>query len=298
MDGLTTMTTRKQIPISITLFLLLSPITVSAATMSFQALPTIIGAGDTVRVTVILDSTIATNAFSGTLLYSETTLEPIAISDGNSLINMWITRPMVTSAGMPITFAGITPGGFSGSDGTLFSVLFRVKAAGTATVSLKDIEVLRNDGVGGNEPTTTKSLTLSIEPKPFGGYTEPTDQIPPEPFTVYKGSDPQLFNGRSYLAFSAVDKGSGVDRYTVAESRIPSFLFLLFPPSWKEAISPYEIVDQRLTSTVYIKAVDRAGNERLSVFPPQRFLTVYEMFAFLVILMLLVFLWRRWWGRR
>src|SRR3989344_8072522 len=142
------MTTRKQIPISITLFLLLSPIMVSAATMSFQALPTIIGAGDTVRVTVSLDSTIATNAFSGTLLYSETTLEPIAISDGNSLINMWITRPMVTSAGMPITFAGITPGGFSGSDGTLFSVLFRVKAAGTATVSLKDIEVLRNDGVG------------------------------------------------------------------------------------------------------------------------------------------------------
>ncbi len=269
----------------------------SAASMSLQAQPADIGAGDTVRVDVLLTSTVPANAFSGTLFYSEAALEPITISDGNSLINMWITRPVI-HADMPIIFAGITPGGFSGSDGTLFSVLFRVKAAGTATVSLKDIEVLRNDGLGGNEPTTTKSLTLSIEPKPFGGYTEPTDQIPPEPFTVYKGSDPQLFNGRSYLAFSAVDKGSGIDRYTVTESRLPSFLFWLFPPSWKEDISPYKIIDQRLTSTIYIKAVDRAGNERLSVFPPQRLLTAYEMFAFLVILMLLVFLWRRWWGRR
>jgi hypothetical protein len=290
---------QKQIFILSVLLFLLLPAAASAATISLQATPTHIGADDVVRVSVLLNSTTATNAFSGTLLYSVATLEPIAISDGSSIINLWIVHPKVPVAGSPITFAGITPGGFSGNNGMLFSVLFHARVPGTASISLKDIEVLRNDGEGGKEKVTTKPLTFSIGLRPSGGYTEPIDETPPESFTVYQGSDPQLFNGRNYLVFMAVDKSSGVDRYAIAESRVPSFLFSFFPLLWdKTATSPYVIADQNQTSTVYIKAVDRAGNERVSVFPPQHLFTVYEKTALLGILIVVVFLWQIGRGRR
>src|SRR3990167_8090607 len=246
---------------------LLSPTTAVAATISVHATPANIGVGDLVRVDVLLDSAISTNAFSGSLRYSSATLEPVAISDGNSIVGMWITRPSVTSADAPITFAGITPGGFSGDNGILFSILFKAKGAGTATISFQDIEVLRNDGVGGNEPTTIQPLALGIWPESFGGYAEPADQTPPEYFIALLDTDP------------------------------PLFLFSLFPLSWNEAaMSPYAIAYQNLTSAVYIKAVDRAGNGRLSVFPPQHLFTGYEKTVLLAILIVFVFsawIWQR-----
>jgi|SRR3989344_1298170 len=292
------MNIRKQILILPVLFFLLLPTTASAATISLRATPAIVGVGDMVQVTVLLDSAVPTNAFSGNLHYSSATLEPVAVNDGNSIVSVWITRPMVTSAGAPITFAGITPGGFSGDNGVLFSILFKAKRAGTATISLQNIEVLRNDGEGGKEPTTIRSLALSIGVESLGGYTEPTDQTPPESFTALLGIDPQLFGGKAYLVFAAVDKSSGIDHYAVAESRLPSFLFRFFPLVWNTTTGPYMVADQGLTSTMYLKAVDRAGNERLSIYPPQHLLTLYEKAALLAILILVVLLWQSGWGRR
>ena len=290
------MTIQKYMSRLLALLFLLVPAAASAATISFRATPAHVGVGDTVRVEVLLSSAIATNAFSGTLSYSKT-LEPVAVSDGNSIISLWITHPAVSPAGAPITFAGITPGGFSGDGGILFSVLFKVTAAGAAEVSLgNDVEVLRNDGAGGKEPVTLQPLTLSVAPQSSGGYAEPADRTPPESFTVSLGTDPGLFAGRDYLVFMAVDKSSGIDHYAVAESRVPSFLLPLLPLSWRVVTSPYVLADQNLTSTVYVKAVDRAGNERLAVFPLQHLFTVYEKAALLGILIGVALLWQR--GRR
>lgn len=281
--------------------LLALPSSVFAAAISFRATPERVGVGDIVRVDVLLDSAVPTNAFSGVLSYPAM-LEPVAISDGNSVINLWITHPAVPTTGTSIPFAGITPGGFSGTGGVLFSVLFRAKAAGTANMALTDMEVLRNDGEGGKEPVTLKPLTVSIGLKPLGEYTEPPDTTPPESFAVFLGNDSELFGGRSYIVFTAVDKGSGIDYYEVAESRMPSFLLRFFPSSWRAATSPYALADQHLTSTVYVKARDRAGNERVSVFPPHRLFTPYENAILLVILIGVVLLWhirrKRGQGRR
>ena len=281
----------------LTLFLLL-PTSVSAATVLLQATPTEVGVGDTMRITVLLTSPITTNAFSGTLVYPAATMEPLAVNDCSSIISIWITRPAVVNAETPIAFAGITPGGFSGTNGILFSALFRTKAVGVAKISLENIEVLRNDGIGGSEPTTSQSLTFSVGSISSGGYAEPIDENPPEPFTAHIGFDSQLFDGQSYLVFSTADKISGIDYYAVAESRIPSFLFSLFPLSWNKTESPYILSDQNRTNTVYIKAVDRAGNERLSVYPPRYLLTGYEETMLLAILIGVVLLWQRRWRRR
>lgn len=287
---------QKYIPILL-FSLLLLPATVSAATVSLHATPAIIGAGDTVRVDVLLDSAIPSNAFSGTISYSGVVLEPVSILDGNSIVSLWITRPTIPVADTRISFAGITPGGFSGTGGTLFSILFRAKAAGVANISVEGIEVLRNDGAGGEEPVTTKQLVLAIGQKSLGGYTEPSDAVPPEAFVAYESSDGELFDGKDYIVFTTVDKGSGVDYYSIAESRVPTFLHWLIPLSWSREESPYVRADQNFTSTIYIKAVDRAGNERLSVFPPRHLFTAYEV-ALLGILIGVVLLLRGRWGRR
>lgn len=282
------MTTLKHIILSVLILLL--PGAASAATISLRATPATIGTGDIVRVSVLLDSAISTNAFSGNVVYSADTLEPIAANDGSSIISLWITHPEVPVSSGPISFAGITPGGFSGNGGLLFSLLFRAKVAGQASVTLKDIQVLRNDGSGGSEVVTLTPLRVSIGTKSTGGYGEPEDMTPPEPFTAYLGGNPEQFGGQSYLVFMAVDKNSGIDHYAVAESRLPSFLRALFPLAWKTTVSPYLMADQNLTNSVFVKAVDRAGNERLSVFPPQHLFTTYEKSLFLGILIILVLL--------
>jgi len=294
------MHTQKQFLILCALLLTLTalaPTAVSASVISFRATSERVGIGDIVRVDALLDSVMPVNAFSGAVSYSAATLEPVAVSDGNSLINVWITHPDVpAAAGESIIFAGITPGGFSGDKGILFSVLFRATATGVGHVSIEDVEVLRNDGVGGEEPVTSNTLSLTVGPKSAGGYTEPADTTPPESFAVSLGDDPELFGGRSYIAFTSADKDSGIEGYAVAESRLPSFLLSLFPLSWHMATSPYALTDQNLTSTIYVKAIDRAGNERMSVFPPQHLFTPYENVALLAILIgavLLRYVWQK-----
>jgi len=293
------MNMQKQIFLSIASILLVMPASASAATISFRAAPATVGVGDEVRVDVLLDSAVAVNAFTGTLSYPSSILEPSAVSDGNSLINLWLTHPTV-NAGSPISFVGITPGGFSGNGGILFTVLFRAKSAGTANISIENnIEILRNDGAGGNEAVTLKPITIFVQSKSSGGYKEPADITPPEPFNAYLSTNLGTSSEQNTVVFMTVDKGSGIDHYLAAESRWPSFILGIFPLSWEEAASPFTLNDQNLTSTVYIKAVDRAGNDRISVFPRTHLFTAYEEVIILVILIagVLLFTVRRKRGR-
>jgi len=284
------MNTKRHIFIFVSILFFSLPITVSAASISFEVSPKQVGVGDVVRVDVLLESAIPTNAFSGTVFFKNSSLEPIATHDGNSLVSMWVTRPVIDKENSSIQFAGITPGGFSGNKGMLFSILLRATKAGTASISLKEAQVLRNDGSGGEEYVLMKPLTLSIDSKSLGGYTEVSDTTPPEPFSLYLGTDSQLFDGQKYVVFTAVDKMSGVDHYAVVESRFPRFLFQLFKPVWHTASSPYTLSDQRLVSSIYVKAVDRAGNEQVSIYPPSSLLTAYESRVALGILVAVAFL--------
>ena len=227
------------------------PFASHAATFSFKANPSEIGKGDLVEVTLLIDSDTAVNSFSGTLSYPATLLEPESVSDGNSIVSVWLDHPQVDKS--QLTFTGFTPGGFSGRGGKLFSVIFRAKAAGSGSVSLVDGEVLRSDGQGTKEPLTGSPLRLLIGDQARGGFAASIDRDAPEAFTPYTATDLELFNGQTYLAFSAADKGSGIDRYEVRERRLP------LPTLWQVTDSPYLIRDQYLTSDVEIRAVDGQG---------------------------------------
>lgn len=258
----------------ITVLILSFPALASAATLSLSAQPATVGVGSTVQITVLINSDISVNTFAGTLHFPQNLLTPIAVSDGNSVVSMWITHPKIGTG--DITFAGTTPGGFSGRSGVLFSALFRTTAVASAQFWLTHVQVLRNDGAGTSEPVTLTPMRITIAQGSHATFTGFADTAPPEPFTLYLGNSPQLFGGKYYLAFAAVDKNSGVDHYEVAETRWPQWLVA---PVWRRTDSPYVISDQYLTSDVLVKAVDRAGNERLSIFPRRHLVRPDEWLA-------------------
>ena len=237
--------------LAVILFILM-PLSVSAAVLSVTTDPKEIGIGNVAQITVSVSSETSVNTFSGTLLYPKDLLEPLLISDGNSIVPLWIKRPEDASGS--ISFAGVTPGGFVGENGKIFSVIFRAKTAGKAAFTLTDSHVLLSDGSGTEASTTQTSVALSISASPGNTYVIEQDATPPQPFEINVQSGP---DGKKYAIFAAVDKGSGVKRYEASESRFSSNKTV-----WLPAESPYLLPDQELTSDIYIRAVDNMGNVR------------------------------------
>jgi len=93
------------------------------------------------------------------------------------------------------------------------------------------------------------------------------DATAPEPFEAKVGRDPATMEGKYFLSFAANDKASGVDYYEVFEGRKERFKPEIVGV-WKKAKSPYVLDDQSLDSVIRIKAVDRAGNERIEEIAP------------------------------
>ena len=99
------------------------------------------------------------------------------------------------------------------------------------------------------------------------------DATPPEEFKPEIGQDPSIFEGKYFLSFATTDKTSGIDYYEVKEApkeilRLPTGQG---KRDWKRAESPYLLEDQYLKSKISVKAVDKAGNERISeIIPPAK----------------------------
>mgnify|MGYP001562259625 CR=1 FL=1 len=198
------------------------------------------------------------NAFEGAVRFPSDLLTPLEVREGSSIVNFWIERPRASTTGN-IRFSGITPGGFAGR-GTLFSVIFRTSRSGNGAIDVIDSRILRGDEDGiqarvvsvGAQVAVSSAIT-TIESVP---YEEDTD--PPEPFTPAITRDQSLLGGKYVLIFATQDKKSGIDRYEVCEGDIRHCV---------AAESPYVLHYQNLGRNIFIKAIDRAGNERLAKLP-------------------------------
>src|SRR6185436_4484254 len=76
------------------------------------------------------------NAFEGTITADGTELSVSNIQNAGSVINFWIKKPEPSDGG--VVFAGITPGGFSGAHGLLFSFGFEPKPASDVYLNAKN----------------------------------------------------------------------------------------------------------------------------------------------------------------
>ena len=169
--------------------------------------------------------------------------------------------------------------------------IFSAKASGNATLSIQNATALLHDGKATPAETTSSPLFLEITSEgtvtPFPRAQDPD---PPELFSPQIASDPDIFNGAHFLVFSTTDKGLGIDHFEVQEEpQTHSLKYVFRAVQWKNAESPYILEDQSLQNTIYVKAIDKAGNSRVVSIPPINGVSwYYNLFwiAFIVILII------------
>ena len=212
----------------------------------------------------------AINAVHGIVDYPQDQLSLVNINNGDSIISSWIEVPNLKSG--QAVFAGIVPGGFSGvlspfysgaAPGKIISLQFLVIKGGEIKVGVDDLQVLLHDGFG--TPINTHIVDFEIIPTENIISTPVKEEIkdfdPPEPFLFQIIKDENIFENQYILIFNTQDKDSGIDHYEVQEG---SFDFVI-------AQSPYLLKNQNLDGKIIVKAIDRAGNERISrVGPPKQ----------------------------
>ncbi len=188
------------------------------------------------------------------------------IQNGNSALLMWVTPP--TQTDNTIIFAGITPGGFAGVY-PIFTIDGEFAAQDLEQMRFDSVTALRDDGSGTRVPVKTKVSLIQSK----------GDTIPPEDFTPVISRDPSIFDGKYFLVFATQDKGSGIKRYEVREGRFNWF---------RKEESPYLLSYQRLNKDIYVRAIDNAGNKRITVIEATTRRSWWERYGLFVILIMLV----------
>lgn len=255
------------------------------------------------------------NVIEANLKFPQDLLEVIDISFGNSLITIIPQEPIINQEEGIISFAGGIPGGYTGRvsgdpglSNLLAKIIFRVVSQdvsrGFAQVVFRDdSQVLLNDGLGTPTNLTFKNALINIisknvEPSKNEWQIElEKDKIPPEPFRPEIKKDPLVFDGQYFLVFSTTDKQTGLDYYEIAEQRgkrMPNDAEL----EWEVGESPYLLKDQTLQSYIYVKAVDKADNERIEILRPTKISTHFYLYlaisvGLFIILIILYFSFRR-----
>ena len=230
------------------------------------------------------------NAIEGEVIFPPD-LEFVEIRDGNSILNLWIKRPQLKEAGQ-VSFAGVIPGGYFGGRGYLFSLILRARREGSITITTSDEKILLNDGQG--SPTGVRRAPLSVnvsERAITEEFSPPLDSDPPEPFTPIITRNPNLFDNQYFLVFATQDKGSGIREYQIQERK---FFKEPAEKGWTTAESPYLLKDQKLRSHVFVKAIDKAGNERLAIlFPQTPWYKDYAVWGIIILIIISAYLIRR-----
>lgn len=244
-----------------------------------------VGVNGDILLNLVLETDQSVNAIEGEITFPNNLLQVKDIRTANSVINFWVDGPKID--GQKINFSGITPGGVWAKTAPVFSIILHSTQKGEAVIDLTNAKVLLNNGEGTPLALEVKPFKLQIIPGLISQLIPELsdDQDPPESFQPIIGRDSNLLDGKNFIAFTAVDKNSGVAGYQVKEVKYrPLYYFT----AWQKAGSPYLLSDQTLTSYVYVKAVDRLGNERIVKLNPQLQINWYENIWFWVIIILVI----------
>jgi len=196
---------------------------------------------------------------------------------GSSIISLWLKKPEIKAKEGRISFSGGIPGGFCGEipgdpgeSDTLGKIIFKVPEFLVSDKNIAKVKfletsrVLLNDGLGTEAHLKLEEGQYKIlkekEKSPENILEKEVleDKIPPEPFGVSVLKNPQIFEGKYFITFNTQDKQTGIDHYEIKEG----------DRNWKIAESPYLLEDQKLQSIIKVKAVDKAGNERIAEYIP------------------------------
>ena len=280
-------------------YFLLSSSFVFAATIFFGVQKQQVGIEQQFEVGVFLNTQgQEINAVEGNIQFPANILEIEKIRDGGSILLFWIEKPNIEDAQKKgeLFFSGLIPGGYGGQKGYLFSIIFVARQTGPVNITTSNEKILLNDGLGTATQINKAPIILQAVEQPVGEeYVPPYDPDPPEPFEPVITQNSNVFNNQWFLVFATQDKGAGIDHYEIQENRKQK----IEDRRWDSAESPYLLKDQKLKSFVYVKAVDKAGHEKIAMVAAARPLKWYEIrwlwsIIILVLLILLIFLKNRW----
>lgn len=271
---------------------------VYAASLYIDPAMTTLGRGDTVTMSVRLDTDEAKeeciNAVDGVVTYPES-LSPVDVSIGDSIFSMWVEQPKIDKENRTITFAGGIPNGYCGRiqgdprlTNTIVKLIFRSpgfivggNSSGSSTAQVEfapETTAYLNDGQGTKAELAMYPAKVELSDKPGPVLKDDwrqeilADNIPPEQFSIDLQKEEKAFGGKYFIVFNTTDKQTGIDQYQVMEepvSRLNAFEWGRADAPWVEARSPFTLKDQSLNSIIRVKATDKSGNEYIATIVPE-----------------------------
>lgn len=253
------------------------------------------GVGDTfvAEVRVLPDDCI--NAVDVEVHYPNDVLRAVDFSKGSSILSLWVREPALEHERGVVSFSGGIPGGYCGrvqGDPSLSNVLGRIAFTVIGTSDKAQIDVgdrsrlYAHDGLGSELDPEKGPASFTLLSEPQLSENEwiaevKGDTVPPEAFAVEVHSTRGVFSGRYYLVFTTTDKQSGIDHYELYERG-----------AWRTITSPHELRFKSLED-IRVKAIDKAGNERLASYdadavPESQVSVDFSFILFGVILLLLI----------
>lgn len=237
-----------------------------AAIVSIEASRDKVAVGDTIIVSVKIsaEGKIINTVDGGILIDNVKGKGSVKeFSLANSVFGMWPRTPSLSSDGNTISFVGGVPGGMSIENATIFNFALQADKEGVINLSPKDIQVFLNDNKGTKTEVKVKNLTINVSQKVGSNSkndwldTVTNDKIAPEKFIVVLGQDQNVFDGKIFAFFSAVDNQSGIDHYEVIENGAKAV----------RSGSVYVLTDQSDKVKLKVLAFDKAGNSTISYYP-------------------------------
>jgi len=215
------------------------------------------------------------NTVKADLKFSQEVLEAVDFSQGDSILTLWLESPEINQSeglisfvgGVPAGYCGEVPGGI-GDSNLLGRIIFKVQDIQIDQAEVKFLntsQVLLNDGLGTVDELSTKGAVYTVLQSGSGPAKDEwqqeleQDKIPPEVFEIEVHQDALIFEGKYFITFSTTDKQTGLSHFEVKEG----------DGNWQQKESPYLLADQSLQSIIEVKAVDKAGNERIAEYVPK-----------------------------
>jgi hypothetical protein len=117
------------------------------------------------------------NAAEATLVFNPSELSVVKFSKTGSIFSLWTTEPTFSNSAGNIAFAGGTTSNFSGTSGTIGTIVFKAKANASAQVGFSSGSVLAADGKGTNVLGNMNGGVYTLKSKII---TPPAKEVPPE----------------------------------------------------------------------------------------------------------------------
>jgi len=163
------------------LFVAISGGAANAATLYFSPQSGSFKTNDNIAVNIMVSSADQViNAASGVIDFPADKLQVSSLSKTGSIFSLWVQEPSFSNSTGIVNFEGIVLNpGFIGIGGKVFTVNFKAKSAGAATVSFASGSVLANDGKGTNILATLGTAQFNLSsPTPSEQAPEPTTNTP------------------------------------------------------------------------------------------------------------------------